>query len=224
MSSTTDPSTALRDILQSLNDYVNDYVTNSLHEFQDYLARPKVRHWLRIIVIVAGYIMVRPLIEQFFKWLYERQATKEEAELKKKREMENAQLEAVGLKKPKKDANSLRVRGEIASEEQSEKRNKTEEEATAEGKKGKGRKNATTATTTTDGSRSNESKEKDEYENSDQEDFAEKIRASGVLEWGRDARKRKQRQQQSVLEAEQQQQKMDEEKLMELLDWSDDEK
>ncbi|EED13455.1 conserved hypothetical protein [Talaromyces stipitatus ATCC 10500] len=213
---TTDPTAFLYDLLQSLNDYALD----SLHDFQDYVGRPKVRHWLRIIVIVFGYIMVRPAIELFFKKMFERQAVKEEEAQKKKREEEDAQLVSEGLKRPKKDGNSLRI-GTMKVDDN----NKEKEEKGVKSEKGDSTKTGRKAVTLAAGNeRDKDNKTKDEdYENSDQEDFAEKIRASGVLEWGRDARKRKQRQQPAVLEAEQQQKQMDEEKLMELLDWSDDE-
>lgn len=210
---TTDPVAFVTDLLNSIQEYTSD----SLHDFQDYIGTPKVRHWLRIIVIVAGYIMLRPAIELFFKWWFERNTSKEEEEKKKKKEEEDKQLEAEGLKKPKKDGNSLRVGAKSEAEEEQKKKKDEVVKAKVPETKG-GKKTATSSSETN----KKESKVKtDEYENSDQEDFAEKIRASGVLEWGRDARKRKQRQQ---TEAEQQQQqKMDEEKLLELLDWSDDE-
>ncbi|GAM43433.1 hypothetical protein TCE0_050r18243 [Talaromyces pinophilus] len=209
MTTTTDPLAILADLLNSIQEYTLD----SLHDFQDYIGQPKVRHWLRIIVIVAGYIMLRPVIELFFKWWFERKTSKEEEEQKKKKEEEDKQLEAEGLKKPKKDGNSLRVGAKSDVEEEGKKKDEVVK-AKASGKK---------AAASSSETNKKESKVKtDEYENSDQEDFAEKIRASGVLEWGRDARKRKQRQ---TTEAEQQQQQknIDEEKLLELLDWSDDE-
>jgi hypothetical protein len=213
MTTSTDPTVFLTDLLHSLQDYVLD----SLHDFQDFTSTPKVRHWLRIIVIVAGYIMLRPAIELFFKWLFERKNSKEEEELKKKKEEEDKQLEAEGLKKPKKDGNSLRVGAKPESEESEKKKEGVVKDNT---KTAGGKKAATTAANETN---KKDSKTKnEEYEDSDQEDFAEKIRASGVLEWGRDARKRKQRQQ-TETEQQQQQKKMDEEKLMELLDWSDEE-
>lgn len=210
---TTDPLAILTGLLNSIQEYTLD----SLHDFQDYIGQPKVRHWLRIIVIVAGYIMLRPAIELFFKWWFERKTSKEEEEQKKKKEEEDKQLEAEGLKKPKKDANSLRVGAKSEAEEEGKKKDEVVKGKVPETKGGKKAATANEATNKKD------SKVKtDDYENSDQEDFAEKIRASGVLEWGRDARKRKQRQQ-IESEQQQQQQKMDEEKLLELLDWSDDE-
>ncbi|EEA18717.1 hypothetical protein TMatcc_010743 [Talaromyces marneffei ATCC 18224] len=208
MTSSTDPTALLTDLFDTLRDSFLEF----LHDFQDYVATPKVRHWLRIIVIVAGYIMLRPAIELFFKWLFERKNSKEEEEQKRKKEEEDKKLEEEGLKKPKKDGNSLRV-GTKTEE------SKTEEKKSEKVQESKGGKKTTANENT---SKKNNKTKSDEYENSDQEDYAEKIRASGVLEWGRDARKRKQRQQ---VEAEQQQQqkKIDEEKLLELLDWSDEE-
>ncbi|KAF3391130.1 hypothetical protein DPV78_011233 [Talaromyces pinophilus] len=209
MTTTTDPLAILADVLNSIQEYTLD----SLHDFQDYIGQPKVRHWLRIIVIVAGYIMLRPAIELFFKWWFERKTSKEEEEQKKKKEEEDKQLEAEGLKKPKKDGNSLRVGAKSEAEEEGKKKDEVVK-TKASGKKA--------AASSSETNKKDSKVKTDEYENSDQEDFAEKIRASGVLEWGRDARKRKQRQ---TTEAEQQQQqkKIDEEKLLELLDWSDDE-
>lgn len=163
--------------------------------------------------------MVRPLIELFFRKLFESKNRREEEELRKKREEEDAQLEAEGLKKPSKDANSLRVgrgtaaganagaAGDSAANEQKE-----PESGSNKNKGGKNHNNAAANKNT-----------KDEYENSDQEDFAEKIRASGVLEWGRDARKRQKNSAVKVAEAGRNVEQMEEEKLMELLDWSEDE-
>lgn len=211
---TTDPVAFLTDLLNSLQ----EYTLESLHDVQDYISTPKVRHWLRIIVIVAGYIMLRPAIELFFKWWFERKTSKEEEEQKKKKEEEDKKLEAEGLKKPKKDGNSLRVGAKSEADTEEEKKKEEVVKAKVSEAKG-GKKGAASGSETS----KKESKVKtDEYENSDQEDFAEKIRASGVLEWGRDARKRKQRQQ-TEAEQQQQQKKLDEEKLLELLDWSDDE-
>lgn len=213
---TSDPATFLTDLLNSIQEYTLD----TLHDFQDYIGQPKVRHWLRIIVIVAGYIMLRPAIELFFKWWFERKTSKEEEEQKKKKEEEDKQLEAEGLKKPKKDGNSLRVGAKSEAEEEGKKKKDEVAKGKGQDTKASGKK----AATANEATNKKDSKAKtDEYENSDQEDFAEKIRASGVLEWGRDARKRKQRQQTEVEQQQQQQKKMDEEKLLELLDWSDDE-
>lgn len=199
-------------MFKEIADFVQDSLLESLHDFQDYVARPKVRHWLRIIVIVAGYIMLRPAIELMFKKLFERQSEKEEAELKKKRQEEDEQLIAEGLKKPKKDANSLRTGGATVATTSGAKTTSSDGDAqkTVAGEK---------AAQNTK-SKANDAKDDDEYENSDQEDFAEKIRQSGVLEWGRDARKKQKRN--AKIEAERKAE-IEEEKLLELLDWSDEE-
>jgi hypothetical protein len=170
---TTNPDMAA--IFSEIVETVSHYVLETVNDFQDWIATPKIRKWLRIIVIVAGYIMVRPWIELFFKKMFEKQKDKEDAERKKKREEEEGFL-APGTERAKKSANSLRV-GAAAEE-------------------GAGA--------------------------SSEEDEAEKVKASGVMEWGRGARKRQKKsaaKQQAARKAEQ----MSEEELLQLLDWSESE-
>ncbi|CRG91585.1 hypothetical protein PISL3812_08635 [Talaromyces islandicus] len=174
MAETTNPDIAA--IFSEIVETVSHYVLEIIGDFQDWVATPKIRRWLRIIVVVAGYLMVRPWIELFFRKMFEKQMDKEDAERKKKREEEEGFL-APGMERAKKNANSLRVGG--AGEEQ-------------------------------------------EQGSSDEEDEAEKVKASGVMEWGRGARKRQKKaaaKQEALRKAEQ----MDEEELLQLLDWSESE-
>ncbi|OKL58452.1 hypothetical protein UA08_06154 [Talaromyces atroroseus] len=215
-----DPAVIIHEIVEG----VSEYVLESVHDVQDYIARPRVRHWLRIIAIVVGYILVRPAIELFFQKIFESKNKKEEAERKKKREEEDAKLIAEGLKKPKKDGNSLRVGREDSAAPTEAVEGQKEVKGAVAGNKNKDEKNNknTTTTTTTSTTKDNH----DEYEDSDAEDFAEKIRASGVLEWGRDARKKQKKGsagKTTGVEVNSKVQGMDEEELLQLLDWSEDE-
>jgi Protein trafficking PGA2 len=229
MSSTTetgsfDPAIILQEIVES----VSEYVLGNVHDFQDWIARPRIRHWLRISAVVIGYILIRPAIELFFKKVFEGKNRREAEERKKKQEEEDEKLIAEGLKKPKKDGNSLRVgRDDSADASTAGEEQKKEAKAVVgnKGKDEKNNKNTTTTTTTTSTTTTTTTNDKhDEYEDSDAEEFAEKIRASGVLEWGRDARKKQKKGGAAAKVAgESKTEEMDEEKLMELLDWSDDE-
>jgi hypothetical protein len=164
-------------IFSEIVETVSHYLLETIGDVQDWLATPKIKRWLRIIVIVAAYLMLRPYIEMFFKKMFEKQMDKEDAERKKKREEEEGFL-APGTERAKKNANSLRVGGGAAEDEK-------------------------------------------ENEGSDEEDEAEKIKASGVMDWGRGARKRQKAaaKQEALRKAEQ----MDEEELLQLLDWSESE-
>ncbi|KAH8692289.1 trafficking PGA2-domain-containing protein [Talaromyces proteolyticus] len=154
---------ALNEIISTISAYLLDTVS----DFQDWIATPTIRKWIRIIVIVFGYLMVRPWIELFFKKMFERQMDKDDAERKKKREEEEGFL-AEGVEKARKSGNSLRVGGG------------------------------------------------QEEEGSEEEAEEEKIKASGVMEWGRGARKRAKKVEKKKLK-----EQMTEEELLELLDWSE---
>lgn len=97
-------------VLSEIVENFSQYALETIGDVQDWLATPKIKRWLRIIVIVAGYIMVRPWIEKFFAKLFEKQMSKEDAERDKKRAEEEGFL-APGTERAKKNANSLRVGG-----------------------------------------------------------------------------------------------------------------
>lgn len=59
------------------------------------------KRWTKVILSVVFYLLVRPYIEKFFKWMHDRDRAKEKA----KKEEERA---AFGKKKPKMSANALR--------------------------------------------------------------------------------------------------------------------
>lgn len=159
-------------LLQEFFSRLADYFIETFQNLSTAITTPKFKYWLRIFVVVAAYIMVRPLIELFFKTLLHRKLDKEDAERKKREE-----AFTVPGTQAKMSANALRT-------------SKTDEE------------------------------KKEEEEN---------VKSTGVMEWGRDARKRQKKYLKNLeREAERKAEDMDDEELLELLDWSesdhDDEK
>lgn len=115
-------STEAPDVSSLLHEFfsgITNYFIDTLRNLHTSLTTPKARYWIRLCVIVGGYIMIRPLIELFFRKLFERKMEREEA---RKKEQEAAFTEPG--KKAKMSANSLRssgkVLGEVDSEEEAE--------------------------------------------------------------------------------------------------------
>ncbi|KAL1963113.1 hypothetical protein VTN77DRAFT_8656 [Rasamsonia byssochlamydoides] len=109
-----DVSSLLHEFFSGLANYFADTLRN-LHTA---ITTPKARYWIRICVIVAGYIMIRPLIELFFRKTFERKMEREDA----KRKAQEAAFTEPG-KKAKMSANSLRsgkVLGEVDTDEEEE--------------------------------------------------------------------------------------------------------
>ncbi|KAL1987836.1 hypothetical protein VTN96DRAFT_2239 [Rasamsonia emersonii] len=123
MSASTRAATAeAPDVSSLLHEFfsgIANYFIDTLRNLHTSLTTPKARYWIRLCVIVGGYIMIRPLIELFFRKLFERKMEREEA---RKKEQEAAFTEPG--KKAKMSANSLRssgkVLGEVNSDEEEE--------------------------------------------------------------------------------------------------------
>ncbi|KAL1978504.1 hypothetical protein VTN31DRAFT_1363 [Thermomyces dupontii] len=81
-----------------------DDIAETLRNVRTSLTTPRAAYWLRLFIIVAGYIMIRPLIELFFAKIFERKLKKEEESRKK----EHDSFLAPGHK-AKKGANFLRT-------------------------------------------------------------------------------------------------------------------
>ena len=143
--------------------------------------------WTKVILSVVGYIIVRPYIERFFRWSSDRERAR-------KAEKEKQQAEATGMtegmERPKVSANSLRGgAGETGGKQ--------------EGGKVLG-----------------EVENTDDEVGSEDEEESEAIkfaRASGVPEWGKNARKRQKKGRKMKESAH----GLTDEQLMDLLDWSD---
>jgi hypothetical protein len=164
--------TDVTSLIQEFFSRLADYFIETFQNLGTAITTPKFKYWLRICVIVAAYIMVRPLIELFFKTLLHRKLDKEDAERKKQEE-----AFTVPGTQAKMSANALRT-------------SKTDEEKKEE---------------------------------------EETVKSTGVMEWGRDARKRQKKYLKNLeREAERKAEDIDDEELLELLDWSesdhDDEK
>ncbi|OQD76686.1 hypothetical protein PENDEC_c004G03736 [Penicillium decumbens] len=85
------------EIFNTLNAAVRRFFTNFYNSF----AEVSLNRWTKVILSVVFYVLIRPYIEKFFKYLHDRQRQQE----KEKKEAEKAKL---GGKKAKKSANSLR--------------------------------------------------------------------------------------------------------------------
>ncbi|KAL1989581.1 hypothetical protein VTN49DRAFT_6778 [Thermomyces lanuginosus] len=108
---TPDVTTLVKEFFSRLADDVAD----TLRNVRTSLTTPRAMYWLRLVVIVAGYIMIRPLIELFFAKMFERKLKKEEEARKK----EHDSFLAPGHK-AKKNANYLRTGGNVEEEDNEE--------------------------------------------------------------------------------------------------------
>ncbi|KAL2222293.1 trafficking PGA2-domain-containing protein [Thermoascus aurantiacus ATCC 26904] len=154
--------------------------TRLSHNLHASLTSMTTRRWLRMIVIVCGYIMIRPYIDRFFRWTYDRQQRKE-------KERKQAQMEAFGAagKKAKVSPNSLREAGKVLGEVEDTDDDEVDSDSHNNGSKGK---------------------------------------ATGVPEWGKNARKRQKKYLKNLeREAERRAEQLTDQQILELLDWSESE-
>lgn len=180
---TTDPSDvvadAVNDFFGQLYTFFETIFSRLFNNLYASFADVSVNRWTKVILSVAGYILVRPYIEKLFAHMHDK-------DRKKQQEKERKEREARGGKKAKVSANTLRG-----------------------------------------GAGAESGKVLGEVENTDdeiedgEEDFAT---ASGVPEWGKNARKRQKKHLKNLeKEAEERTHKLSDEQLMEMLDWSESE-
>ncbi|RAH42011.1 uncharacterized protein BO95DRAFT_446458 [Aspergillus brunneoviolaceus CBS 621.78] len=198
---------ALTDFFTQLYSVAETVVTRFITNLHGSFANVSTGRWTKVILSVVGYLIIRPYIEAWFKKMHEKDRKKH---MEKKRAQEAAAGGGKGeKKKARMSANALRGGsggGRVLGEVENTDDEIEDEEDTAATTTG-----AATATGTTTAATSTVT----------QEDFAT---ASGVPEWGKNARKRQKKYQKSLeKEAEKQTQKLSEEEIMELLDWSEDE-
>lgn len=170
-------SDLIADFFAQLFSGLDTYFTNLSTNLHEGLTNVTARRWLRMAVIVFGYIMIRPYIDGFFRWTYDRRQRKE-------KEKQQAQMEAFGAsgKKAKVSPNSLRGPGKVLGEVEN-----TDDEAEDDEKKAEGK-------------------------------------ATGVPEWGKNARKRQKKYLKNLeKEAERRAEELDDQQILELLDWSESE-
>ncbi|KAN0083777.1 Protein trafficking PGA2 domain containing protein [Elaphomyces granulatus] len=98
-------------LLHEFTSKITIYFSNAFRNLHASVTTPSTKYWLRLCVIVCGYIMIRPLIDMFFRKSFERTREKEAA---RKREQEEA-FNAPG-KKAKMSANTLRTPGMVIGE------------------------------------------------------------------------------------------------------------
>lgn len=186
----TDPSDIVHDAINNallglaslIRTGYDRFTTNLYASFADV----SKNRWIKVVLSVVGYIIVRPYIERFFRWSSDRERARK-AEKEKKEQEATGMSE--GMERPKVSANSLRGG-----------KKKEEEE---EGGKVLG-----------------EVENTDDEVGSEDEEESEAIkfaRASGVPEWGKNARKRQKKGRKMKESAH----GLTDEQLMELLDWSE---
>ncbi|KAJ9263803.1 hypothetical protein DTO195F2_2720 [Paecilomyces variotii] len=111
MADTYTPPTAselLTDFFNQLLGGVENYFANFYKNFTSISAK----RWIRMGVIVGAYLLVvRPLVDMFFRWSFDKKQAKE----KKKREEDQAAFGADG-KTAKMSPNSLRGPGKVLGE------------------------------------------------------------------------------------------------------------
>lgn len=185
----TDPSDIIHDginnALVSLASLIRtgyDRFTTNVHAS---FANVSKNRWIKVVLSVVGYIIIRPYIERFFRWSSDRQRARKAEKEKREQEATGA---TEGMERPKVSANSLR----------GEKKKKEEEGGKVLG----------------------EVENTDDEVGSEDEEESEAIkfaRASGVPEWGKNARKRQKKGRKMKESAH----GLTDEQLMDLLDWSD---
>ena len=188
----TDPSDIIHDTINNallslaslLRTGYDRFTTNVHASFADV----SKNRWIKVVLSVVGYIIVRPYIERFFRWSSDRERAR-------KAEKEKAEAEATGategMERPRVSANSLR--------------GGKKKEGEGEGGKVLG-----------------EVENTDDEVGSEDEEESEVIkfaRASGVPEWGKNARKRSKKGRKMKESAH----GLTNEQLMDLLDWSESE-
>ncbi|PYH49505.1 uncharacterized protein BP01DRAFT_352968 [Aspergillus saccharolyticus JOP 1030-1] len=198
---------ALADFFSQLYAFFETGITRFITNFHASFANVSTGRWTKVILSVVGYLIVRPYIEAWFKKMHEKDR-KKHMEKKRAQEAAAGAAAAGGSSKEKKKArmSANALRGGGGGRVLGEVENTDDEIEDAEENLNENGGNAASAATTT---------------TITQEDFAT---ASGVPEWGKNARKRQKKFQKSLeKEAEKQTQKLSEEQIMELLDWSEDE-
>ncbi|KAF3385199.1 hypothetical protein F1880_003070 [Penicillium rolfsii] len=92
---------AAADFFTQLFGFVDTGVRRFFKNFYASFAEVSAKRWTKVIASVIFYLILRPYIERFFKYLHDRERQKE----KEKKEKERA---ALGGKKAKMSANALR--------------------------------------------------------------------------------------------------------------------
>lgn len=92
---------AASDFFTQLFGFVDTVVRRFFKNFYASFAEVSAKRWTKVIGSVIFYLLIRPYIEKFFKYLHDRERRKE----KEKKEKERA---ALGGKKAKMSANALR--------------------------------------------------------------------------------------------------------------------
>ncbi|KAJ5584855.1 uncharacterized protein N7459_004655 [Penicillium hispanicum] len=92
---------ATADFFNQLFETVDAAVRRFFKNFYASFAEVSMRRWTKVILSVIFYILIRPYIEKFFKYLHDRERRKE-------KEKKEAQKAALGGKKAKMSANALR--------------------------------------------------------------------------------------------------------------------
>lgn len=92
---------AASDFFTQLFGFVDTGVRRFFKNFYNSFAEVSGKRWTKVIASVIFYLILRPYIERFFKYLHDRERKKE----KEKKEKERA---ALGGKKAKMSANALR--------------------------------------------------------------------------------------------------------------------
>ncbi|KAJ5924568.1 hypothetical protein N7466_008755 [Penicillium verhagenii] len=108
---------AAADFFQQIFGVVIEAICRFGRNLYNSFAEVSVGRWTKVVCSVIFYVLIRPYIEKFFKYLHDRERRME----KEKKEKEKA---ALGGKKAKQSANSLRggetgkVLGEVESEDE----------------------------------------------------------------------------------------------------------
>lgn len=195
----TDPSDLIHDLINDffsqLFSFFRKVLTRFTTNLQNSFTEVSARRWTKTILSVVFYIIIRPYIERFFRWSSER-------DRKRREEKEKKAAEATGFeegRKAKVSANELRGTGGAESGRVLGEVDDTDDEVDNE-KAGNGNGNG------------------DEQEEGEAIKFA---KASGVPEWGKNARKRQKKQAKNM--SEYPSHNLTDEQLLSLLDWSEDE-
>lgn len=103
-SGTPSVSDLITDFFRSFINQVVSGVCNFRTNLYTSFADVSFQRWMRILAVVACYVAIRPYIDRFFRWTYER-------DLKKREAKKAAEAEAFGMpadERVRKSANALR--------------------------------------------------------------------------------------------------------------------
>lgn len=105
-------SSPVSDAFNQVVSFFNTIIRRFIRNFKASFTQVDSTRWTKVILIVIGYILVRPYIERFFKYMHDRDRAKEKAKAKAKADAEEEEALKARI-----SANELRGAGSSGSGE-----------------------------------------------------------------------------------------------------------